>query len=399
LQTVAAQPVRLALLQVVLRRRWRPARTQEYHFMPDDAGRRAQRASLDRLFRGPLLHLEPVDFAAILTAAEPLLATAQQFARWEQQGNVGFTGGQLCTAMMEEWKTLRGILATAGLDGYKRTWHYDDKRKYVVAHALVELVEDAAVNGPERPNAPGHRAFADRLTVVVELLRSLPATAALVAPAGGSAEGGTRYRFERVGKIFFLQFEDDRAEVPARWKGLSYIARLLQKPNANIPAMRIEGHASSEIGKEHRHEAKFTLGTGKSKPMNANSREGLAAIAARLEKIDARKSVLKEELQDPSNYELRAEYERLDRECTELLECLSKTRGLRGKARRLDRDDPAMKAAERVRKCIHRVRTRLITDHEIRMPKLARHLQLLKKYGVTFVYRPADPAPDWIAAP
>jgi hypothetical protein len=109
--------------------------------------------------------LDAMDFAPILTAAEPLLATARYFAAWEHEGHIGDAGANLSLHREEEAQVLKTVLCEARLVHRYRPWWVTDCRRQDAATALRDLVTDK--------DKPNFDVFARRLAVAVELAREV----------------------------------------------------------------------------------------------------------------------------------------------------------------------------------------------------------------------------------
>jgi hypothetical protein len=187
-----------------------------------------------------------------------------------------------------------------------------------------------------------------------------------------------QFRFERVGRVWHLQFGTEKTEVPDSLSGLVYIARLLQRKHVSIPALQVEGHPAAVIPRVQ-HDAP------------AQDEQGKAYFQRRLhENAEAMKEV--------KDFEDQSEYQKLAQEREAIVVRLKADVGRGGKDRLVSGGNESVLAAGRVRKAIAEVRKQL-RGHPYGMKGMAEHLKKhIGKEGNSFAYRPSKPEPDWAIA-
>jgi hypothetical protein len=198
-----------------------------------------------------------------------------------------------------------------------------------------------------------------------------PTSAATSAEADVDQNAEARFRFERDGAVWRIQFEDECGSISDNdFTGLKYVARLLTRPHEAVGADQL-----SPVAERPPNTAKAD---------RAFDGAGAAAVSREERRLT---NAIEEALACHAH----AKAEELGAELQRLKESHNKDKTKRGKAKRLGQT-PLEKAAERVRKAISALKAEL---RKRALPKLAAHLDRIVKETTSFTYRPEKPELTW----
>lgn len=177
------------------------------------------------------------------------------------------------------------------------------------------------------------------------------------------------YRFQRVGRVWVLAFEDRVCYVPHRDAGgLAYVQQLLARPHQAVPVEDVEKLVTGEMALDA-----IVLGE------EVIDREGLRRVWIEMRRLRAELDRAKDDHNHADEARIQAELDDLDGE-------VRKLHGLNDRVRRSGDD------VERLRTKITNAIRRSILLLEDEHPPLAGHLRALD-LGKVMAYRPATDVP------